>query len=135
MALLRWSKKYSVGVKAMDDQHIALVRILNEMHSEFEKGQAQSATGKLLRKLTEYAHTHFSSEEEMLASAGFPGLEQQREQHRELLRQLDEYGTRYQQGDQTVYLPLLFFVRDWLTTHMLKEDKEYGPWMNKLGIH
>jgi hemerythrin-like metal-binding protein len=134
MALLRWSKKYSVGVKAMDDQHIALVRILNQLHSAIMKGQAQSATGKLLRKLTEYAQTHFSSEEEMLADAGFPGLDLQREQHRELFRQLDEYVARYQQGDQTMYLPLLLFVRDWLTAHLLKEDKEYGPWMNQRGI-
>ena len=74
MALLRWSKKYSVGVQAMDDQHIALVRILNQLHSAIMKGQAQSATGKLLLKLTEYAQTHFSSEEAMLAGAGFPGL-------------------------------------------------------------
>ena len=134
MALLRWSKKYSVGVQAMDDQHIALVRILNQLHSAIMKGQAQSATGKLLLKLTDYAHTHFSSEEEMLAGAGFPGLGLQREQHCELFRQLDEYIARHQQGDQTMYLPLLLFVRDWLTTHMLKEDKEYGPWMNQRGI-
>jgi len=25
-------------------------------------------------------------------------------------------------------------VRDWLTAHLLKEDKEYGPWMNQRGI-
>jgi hemerythrin len=26
------------------------------------------------------------------------------------------------------------FLRDWLATHILEEDTEYGPWMNDHGI-
>jgi hemerythrin len=134
MPLLTWNNKYSVGVKAMDDEHTALVGILNELHAAMLKGQAQAVTGPLLNNLTEYARKHFASEEAMLESAKFPGLAQHREQHRALTGRLEELAARYKQGDITIFPQLLNFVRDWLTSHMQKEDKEYTPWMNEHGV-
>jgi hemerythrin len=32
-------------------------------------------------------------------------------------------------------IELLNFLRDWLTTHILKVDHEYGPWLNEHGVH
>jgi len=42
---------------------------------------------------------------------------------------------RYRRGDNSVYIELLNFLRDWLTNHMQKEDREYGPWLNGHGVH
>jgi hemerythrin len=30
-----------------------------------------------------------------------------------------------------MHLPLLNFIRDWLTNHIQEEDREYAPWLNK----
>ena len=67
MALMSWNAKYSVGVHALDDQHTGLFDILNELHAAMMKGQAQSLTGPLLKKLVEYTRKHFAAEEAMLA--------------------------------------------------------------------
>jgi hypothetical protein len=48
MALFTWSKKYSVGVRAMDDQHIHLMRLTNDFHAAVMKGRPHSAAGQLL---------------------------------------------------------------------------------------
>jgi hemerythrin-like metal-binding protein len=134
MALLKWTKHYSVGVKAMDDQHIVLVEILNELHAAMLKGKAQSVAGLLFKKLTDYTLKHFTDEETMLEAAKYPGLAKQREEHREESRKLVEFVACYEQGDQTMYPQLLFFVRDWLQEHMQGEDKEYSTWMNEHGV-
>jgi methyl-accepting chemotaxis protein/hemerythrin len=135
MALLRWTKKFSVGVQAMDDQHIHLVEILNELHAAMLKGRAQSVAGSLFKKLTDYSLKHFTDEEAMLEAARYPELAKQREDHREESRKLAEYVTRYEQCDQTMYPQLLRFLDKWLRDHMLGEDKEYTAWMNEHGVH
>lgn len=131
MALLSWSSKYSVGVQAMDSQHEVLFKILNELHDAMMRGQAREVTGLLLQKLTRYTRTHFSAEESVMAAAGFPGLAQHRIKHRELMKQVDEFGARYKSGEGALNVQLLNFLRDWLTTHIEQEDRAYGPSVNK----
>ena len=134
MALLNWSSSYSVGVKTLDSQHTVLFDILNELHAAMMKGQAQSLTGPLLRKLQEYTRNHFSAEEQMLSAARYPGLAEHRKLHVDLMKQVEEYAGRFERGEITLNLHLLNFLRDWLTTHIQKVDKQYGPWLNENGV-
>jgi hemerythrin-like metal-binding protein len=135
MALLTWSSKYSVGVQSMDSQHTVLFGILNDLHAAMMKGQAQNMTGSLLKKLVDYTRNHFSTEESMMAAAGFPGLAQHRAKHHELIKQVGEFSARYQRGESALNLHLLNFLRDWLANHIQQEDQQYGPWLNKNGAH
>ncbi len=134
MALMTWNDKLSVGVQFLDDQHAVLVETLNELHDAMMKGQAKCMTGPLLRNLVAYTHEHFSAEEAMMAAAKYPGLEVHRLRHRDLTRQVEEYVERFERGEITLNLHLLTFLRDWLTTHIQMEDREYGPWLNKQGV-
>jgi len=134
MALLRWGKKYSVGVKEMDDQHIVLVKILNELHAAMLKGKAQSVADSLFKKLIEYVQRHFSAEEALLEGVRFPALAEHLSEHRQFTVKVDEYCARFKQGDNTIYPKLLFFLRDWLVDHMQQVDKQYTVWINDHGV-
>jgi hemerythrin-like metal-binding protein len=134
MALLTWSSKYSVGVQSMDSQHTVLFEILNELHEAMMKGKAQKVTGALLRKLMDYTQNHFSAEEAMMASAGYSGLDGHRAKHDELIRQVEEFRTRYERGEGNLNLQLLNFLRDWLTNHIEKVDHGYTAWVNEHGV-
>jgi len=134
MPLLTWNNKYSVGVKPLDSQHTVLFGLLNDLHAAMMKGQAQGMTGPLLRKLVEYTHTHFSSEEQMMAAAKYPGLADHRIKHRELIQQVEEFADRFESGEATLNIQLMNFLRDWLSNHIQKVDHEYGPWLNEHGV-
>ena len=134
MALLTWTSKYSVGVKALDSQHTVLFGLLNDLHDAMMKGQAQSLSGPLLRKLVEYTHTHFAAEEQSLAATKYPGLADHRIKHRELIQQVTEYADRFDRGEVTLNIQLMNFLRDWLSTHIQKVDHDYGPWLNEHGV-
>jgi len=135
MALLTWSDKYSVGIKAMDQQHIGLVDTLNELHAAMMKGLAQDITGPLLHKLVTYTRDHFAAEEAVMTAAKFSGLSQHRLKHRDLTKQVEEFVGRYERGEITVNVHLMNFLRDWLANHILIEDKEYGRWINQQAVH
>jgi hemerythrin len=131
MPLLAWSSKYSVGVEEMDRQHRVLISLLNDLHEAMLHGKAQGMTGPLLQKLVDYTRKHFSSEEAMLAAAGYAGLAMHRMKHRDLIKQVEEYVARHKRGDVAVNVQLMNFMRDWLITHIQQTDCEYGPCVNK----
>jgi len=134
MALLTWNASYSVGVKTLDSQHTVLFGILNDLHDAMMKGQAQSITGTLLKKLVSYTQEHFSAEEAMLTKTNYPGLAEHKIKHNNLIKQVQEYVTQYEQGGGSLNIQLLNFLRDWLTNHIQKVDHEYTPWLNSHGV-
>jgi len=132
--LITWDDTLSVGVRALDDQHKGLIQVLNELHDAMVKGVVRQAAGPLLEKLAKYTREHFVAEEAMMKRAGYPELEAHRGKHLELTRQVEEYVTRFQNGEIGLSVHLLDFLRRWLTTHIQKEDFQYGPWMNRHGV-
>jgi hemerythrin len=133
MALLTWSSKYSVKVESLDRQHTVLFGILNDLHEAMMKGQAQKMTGELLRKLVKYTREHFTAEEALMVSTGYPELAQHRIKHRDLIKQVDEFSACYERGETSLNLQLMNFLRDWLSNHIQNEDQKYCPWMNDHG--
>jgi hemerythrin-like metal-binding protein len=133
MALLTWSDSLSVGVKAMDEQHRVLVGTLNDLHTAMLAGKAHTITGELLLKLVEYTKYHFSAEEQLMQAAEFPGVTAHRVRHQDLTRDVEFFVDRYQRGEEMLNIHLMNFLRDWLSHHILEEDREYGVWMNRPG--
>jgi hemerythrin len=54
--------------------------------------------------------------------------------HRDLTKQVEEYVARFESGDVSLGVPLLTFLSDWLTNHILGEDRKYGPWLVEHGV-
>lgn len=134
MALLTWDDRYSVGVSTLDNQHSVLFNLINELDAAMASENSRSITQTILRRLLIYTRGHFSAEEAMMASAKFPGLEQHRQRHRQLTKHVEECEARFERGEGAVNNQLLSFLRDWVTEHVLKSDKEYGPWINRTGV-
>ena len=134
MALVVWSDKLSVGVKAIDEQHTVLFDTINDLHAAMMKGQARTIIGELLCRLLTYTRNHFTDEERMMEAAGYPDLPQHRILHRNLTKQVEDYIARFQKGDLTLSTELAGFLADWLKKHIQATDQSYGPCMNQHGI-
>jgi hemerythrin len=129
MSLLTWSKKYSVGLQAWDQEHTILFGILNDFHAAMLAGKAQSAAEPLLRKMVDYTQTHFAHEEAMMAAAHHPRLAQHRAQHEALTAKVMEFTGRSRTDDTNLYISLLRFLRDWLDRHIVQEDRDCAAWL------
>jgi hemerythrin len=134
MALMTWCDSLSTGVRAMDEQHKGLVNTLNELHDAMLKGKDKTAAGPLLNRLVKYTHDHFAAEEALMTRAKYPKLAAHFSKHKDLTAQVEAFVNRYERGELSLNVDLLMFLRDWLTNHIRKEDREYGPWMNQNGI-
>lgn len=134
MALITWNDSFSVGVRALDEQHKGLIQTLNELHDAMVQGLARQVTGPLLERLAKYTHQHFFAEEAMMKRTGYPKLASHQEIHLDLTRQVEDYVARFRTGDLSLSVHLIEFLREWLTTHIQKEDRDYGPWLNQHGV-
>jgi hemerythrin-like metal-binding protein len=108
MALVTWSDKLSVGVKSIDTQHTVLFNSINELHAAMLKGQARTVVGGLLCDLLVYTRSHFSAEEALMASTGYPGLPVHHAKHIHLTKQVEEYVARFEISPSAIIWPAFF---------------------------
>src|SRR5436305_14896046 len=122
-ASVEWNSSYSVGIREMDEQHIALFASFNDFCAAIEEERSSSETEPLLRKLLAITQQHFRSEEALLAGAAFPQLAHHGNHHRDLNTLMNEYLVRFDRGELGSSANLLSFLREWLIHHIETEDK------------
>lgn len=129
MAILSWNESCLAGVKTIDGLHAGLIADLNGLHAATTKGHARCGLDSQLRNVLKKALAHFLTEEELMTATEYPALVRHRSKHRNFVRQVEEYLARREMGDNSMRLPLLNFIRDWLTNHIQEEDREFAPWL------
>jgi hemerythrin len=130
MQYLEWREEFSVGVDEMDEEHIALFALFNDVCAAVEEERPPRETEALLRALLEQTREHFASEERLLASTGFPDFTAHADHHRELNTTLRNYIGQFERNETGSSEGLLSFLRQWLTGHIRHEDRAYGAWLN-----
>lgn len=126
MPLIKWRESYSVGVSVFDEQHKKLVTLINEM---FQLVRDKDDTEKILQYLDElidYTKEHFGDEEAAMEQSGYPLIEEHKAIHADLLKQVLDFQKRVQEKSDEVSVDLYQFLREWLLTHILEEDKKYA---------
>jgi hemerythrin-like metal-binding protein len=133
MPLFIWKNKYSVGIKAMDDQHSHFMGLVNDFHAAAMKGKARSVAGPSLHKVADYSRHHFSAEEALMEEHKYPELAEHQAIHKELARQAGGLMERFEKGVRSVNIETLKHLRDGFANHILVEDMKYGVWIKEQG--
>ncbi|HWT64510.1 MAG TPA: bacteriohemerythrin [Terracidiphilus sp.] len=135
MASMVWNETLSVGVKALDDDHKKLVDMINELLDGILKNRRQETLHKVLDNLIQYTRLHFAREESYFVRTGYPNAAQHIQQHRALVQQVTGLQARLKAGDSSLLsLELMNFLKNWLTRHIMDEDKSYSAHLNSKGI-
>lgn len=129
MAFLTWGEQYSVGEATIDLQHKRIFELVNELHEALCAGQSGAAIAGRLEGLASCARHHFSYEQRIMASCGYPELSRHRAEHAALARQMDRLCDQLRAGKTTMALEVVNFLQNWLTTHILSADKQYAPYL------
>ncbi|HSM23978.1 MAG TPA: bacteriohemerythrin, partial [Anaerolineaceae bacterium] len=135
MEPFKWSEKYSVGVRELDQQHKTLFMLLNRLISATGTISIHSETiSEILGEMTRYAQTHFTTEERLLEAYGYPGLEEHKVQHNDFRNKTTEFIEKATIGDKQIPEVLLEFLTNWLTHHILEEDMAYRSFFREKGV-
>lgn len=132
MAQCAWNEGYSVGDAVLDSDHRILISVMGQLHEAVDTGQSRDVVGSVLNVLADYAEHHFRREEDMLAAAGFPELDDHRAQHGRMMATMRAMRERYQAGDSGILgEEVLALINKWLTDHIMVSDKSYKPWLER----
>ena len=135
MPLVKWSDALSVGVPSLDDQHKKMLGLLNQLHDGMMAGKDKMVLGEVLKTLIASTTIHFKYEEDVLAQAGYPDGVAHRAEHAELTRQIQNIRREYETiGPSAMTIPVMSFLKNWLTAHILGADMKYRPHLIAKGV-
>jgi hemerythrin len=134
LAFINWDDSYSVGIAHLDDQHKGLISLLNELNDKMRLGKGKEITGIIIQKLIEYAGMHFSSEERLFDEHGYQGSIDHRKEHRAFVEKVLAFQKDLQSDKLFLSIEIMNFLKEWLINHILRTDKNYGPFLNSKGI-
>lgn len=124
---LTWNDYLKTGIEIIDEQHRGLLDLTNETAEKLNANQTLSLEEMrtFLGYLTDYAATHFSTEEALMALGGIDEkhLQHHRESHANFLHQVQamvgELDAQSLTGQQ-----ITEFLGHWLIYHILGEDQQ-----------
>lgn len=124
-----WSPKLSVGVHEVDEQHMKLVELVNEMHEAIQQHRASTVTLKILEDLIVYTKTHFQTEEALMNVFEYDDFAQHKATHDQLIDQIAALKKKLDAGEASVNFELMHFLKQWLTHHILGDDAKMGAYL------
>jgi hemerythrin len=134
MPLFTWSSTYELGIPAMDRQHLTLVEAINELHEAMHAGQDREVVQRTIHKLISYTKIHFESEEQLLTAKGFPSYTEHRMEHHAFVKRVLDFHNQFMDGRVVLSAEVMQFLKDWLASHILVEDRRYAVWMKERGM-
>jgi len=132
-SIFQWREEYKTNVSKMDEAHRMLFENADLIYRKLSTGE-KIGIEEVLNILTGYAQQHFKDEEKLMKKWRFPDFEHHKAQHQKFLDEVLEMG-RGQHHDMTnLARDCTTFLKDWIISHILTEDKKYGPFFNERGI-
>lgn len=128
MGLTKWHSDYSVGIDEIDDQHKMLIECITGLENSIEGGdekQSWTAIHYAIVQLSDYTRIHFSVEESLMRIFDYPDRDAHIAQHRMFvtyLRDAERKSITHDIGQDQI----VSFLRNWLLTHILSDDKKYA---------
>lgn len=127
MDSLFWKSSFCLGDEEIDREHRKFLDLLNDCCLA-ARGQIHGKIDPILvHKLKAYAAMHFSYEEDLMRTMGYPDLERHQLQHRYFEEQIHELADVVAKHGERRIESIAAFLRDWFLRHILEQDKEYIP--------
>ena len=99
-----------------------------------EGGEGEDVLGGVLTELANYTVYHFGAEEKLLQALGYPAYGSHKKEHETFTKEVLDLKIRCDRGDLILTINVMAFLKEWLTSHILKTDKNYSPFLNGKGV-
>lgn len=134
MAIINWDSSLSVNIGTIDDQHKKLVGMVNSLHDSMKAGKAKDVLGILLNELAAYTDYHFKTEEEYFSKYKYAETAKHKAEHDALRKEVANLKQKFDSGEAVFTIELMYFLKDWLSKHILGSDKQYSSFLNSKGV-
>jgi hemerythrin-like metal-binding protein len=110
-----------LGLKIVDDQHLKIVDMLNDLNEAIKHRKSIEQIDQHLEELIQFTDYHFKTEERLMHEYGFLEEVEHQSAHEHLLNEIAYLKTQFKHGGELVLLQKL---KDWFNTHIVSSDKD-----------
>jgi hemerythrin len=119
-----WKPEYSIGIQSIDEQHIKLLNLINNVRaavlcdtgSDFERGA--------LEDLIAYTQGHLKYEEELMSTHAYFDYEAHKGQHDQMVKQVDAYVKHYEEKGSVILPEVADYLQRWWVQHIQGTDRK-----------
>jgi len=125
---LDWQEDWASGNPQLDRQHQDLMQDANRLLHLALDGTDQARLIQELDVLLRHVTDHFSYEEEVMGTSGYPDLLAHRREHERLVQEIHQLRQRYTQKQVRPTVFFSFLVDQVILGHLVDEDAKYFRW-------
>lgn len=130
MPVFEWDNSIELGIPAIDEQHKALFGWISTLDEAIKSGDGSEAAGEVIWKLITYVTEHFSAEERLMLSCGYPGIAAHRREHDQFVSRLREIQVSFN-DEHEMSENVLILLADWLVRHIKGTDQAYSRFIRQ----
>jgi len=135
MASIEWDNDLSVGICKIDEQHLKLIGILQELEEAIQTGRDADMIEDTIVNLFNFAKVHFSAEEELLRLHKYPEEKLHELEHSKFIAKTFEFRENFDAKRPGLNLEVVKFLSGWILSHIQITDQRYGKYLGKHGLH
>ena len=130
-AYVKWGKKFELEIEEIDAQHKKWIEILNRFVEAREQGKEARILNDVLKEIVDYTRYHFDTEEKHMKENDYALLEEHKQQHAILIKQVAEIIRTINVSETKAILSLEMVLKNWVLKHILTYDKMYGEFLKR----
>jgi hemerythrin len=128
--MYEFKEEYKTGIDFIDEQHKVLFEIADKTYALLKNEFTIDKYDKivtLIEELKNYTVFHFTAEEEYMKSINYKRMFTQKVEHDAFIKRINGVDFSNVDENQDEYIvSILQFLNDWLTGHIISNDKLIG---------
>lgn len=132
MHIIEWTSEFALGIDEIDEQHKALVGMINALDASTHGDSGQETVRRLLAELNDYVRDHFAFEERLMAGGGCTQELVTRHvgEHAYFRSVLRDLTSDFENGRRNVTVTLIEYLVHWLLHHIVVVDRAMAHQLN-----
>ncbi len=132
MHIIKWSSDFLLGIDEIDEQHKALVGMINALDASTQEAYSPETLRRLLAELNAYVRDHFGFEERLMAGGGCsPELVTRHcGEHAYFRSVLKDLTADFENGRTSITVTLIEYLVHWLLHHIVVVDRAMANQLN-----
>ncbi|MDR1902701.1 MAG: bacteriohemerythrin [Treponema sp.] len=132
--IVSWHTSYSISIPLIDTQHKELINLTNKLYQSCMEGRDKSRDVfmEVLRGAVDYVGYHFGTEEKVMERVSYPGYGAHKKEHTNFVKEVLKTADDLSKGINPNPLGFVYYLRDWVLTHIAVSDTLLGQYLVKL---
>ncbi|MET0110541.1 MAG: bacteriohemerythrin [Candidatus Thiodiazotropha sp.] len=131
---LTWRDDWYLGIDEIDQQHLHLVELVNQVADSVMTQQSESKDDggamRLVLQLQEETRRHFRDEEAFMRNHEYPLVSSHHREHALLQAELSDLIREIEEGKRRLDIETLTSLKYWLIDHVIDSDMGIARHMN-----